>query len=177
MAIKEVVLTGDDLTIEQIDAVCRGSATVSLSDKAKGAITANRAVIERKVEAGIMIYGVTTGIGEFSKIQISPEQGEELQKRIVYSHAAAVGDDIPEGDVRAAILLRANMLAKGYSGVRLKIVETLVQMLNKQVHPVIYQKVLSVLQGIWHRCLRWPKWSWARDGLITMAGGWPARRQ
>jgi len=140
MAIKEIVLTGDDLTIEQIDAVCRRSATVSLSDKAKGAITANRAVIERKVKAGIMIYGVTTGIGEFSKIQISPEQGEELQKRIVYSHAAAVGEDIPEGDVRAAILLRANVLAKGYSGVRLQIVETLVQMLNKQVHPVIYQK-------------------------------------
>ncbi len=140
MAIKEVVLTGDDLTIEQIEAVCRRSAMVSLSDKAKGAIKANRAVIERKIEAGIMIYGVTTGIGEFSKIQISPEQGEELQKRIVYSHAAAVGEDIPEGDVRAAMLLRANVLAKGYSGVRLQIVETLVQMLNLQVHPVLYQK-------------------------------------
>jgi histidine ammonia-lyase len=140
MVIKEVVLTGDDLSIEQIDAVCRGSATVSLSDKAKGAIKANRAVIERKVEAGILIYGVTTGIGEFARIQISPEEGEELQRRIVYSHAAAVGEDIPECDVRAAMLLRANVLAKGYSGVRLEIVTTLVEMLNKRVHPVIYQK-------------------------------------
>lgn len=140
MAIKEVVLTGDDLTIELIDAVCRGSAIVSLSEKAKSAITANRAVIERKVEANIPIYGVTTGIGEFSKIQISPEQGEELQRRIVYSHAAAVGKDIPECDVRAAMLLRANVLAKGYSGVRLECTQVLVDMLNKRVHPVIYQK-------------------------------------
>ncbi len=140
MAIKEVVLTGDDLTIEQIDTVCRGSATVNLSDKANDAITANRAVIERKVEANIPIYGVTTGIGEFASIQISPEQREELQKRIVYSHAAAVGNPIPECDVRAAMLLRANVLAKGYSGVRLQMVETLVEMLNKRVHPVIYQK-------------------------------------
>jgi len=140
MAIKEVILTGNDLTIEQIDAVCRGPAVVSLSEEAREAITANRAVIERKVKANMPIYGVTTGIGEFARIQISPEQGEELQRRIVYSHAAAVGEDIPECDVRAAMLLRANMLAKGYSGVRLLIVETLVQMLNKRVHPVIYQK-------------------------------------
>ncbi len=140
MMIKEVILTGDDLTIEQVGAVCRGSATVSLSDEAKDAVVANRAVIERKVKSGVKIYGVTTGIGEFSKIQISPEQGEELQRRIVYSHAAAVGEDIPECDVRAAMLLRANVLAKGYSGVRLQIVTTLVEMLNKRVHPVIYQK-------------------------------------
>jgi len=140
MTIKEVVLTGNDLTIEQIDTVCRGPAVVSLSEKAREAIIANRAVIERKVKANMPIYGVTTGIGEFARIPISPEQGEELQRRIVYSHAAAVGDPIPESDVRAAMLLRANMLAKGYSGVRLLIVETLVQMLNKRVHPVIYQK-------------------------------------
>lgn len=140
MTIKDVILTGDDLNIEQIDAVCRGPAIVNLSEKAKDAVTANRAVIERKVKANTPIYGVTTGIGEFASIQISPEQGEELQKRIVYSHAAAVGKAIPECDVRAAMLLRANVLAKGYSGVRLQIVETLVQMLNKRVHPVIYQK-------------------------------------
>jgi len=140
MTIKDVILTGDDLNIEQIDAVCRGPAIVNLSENAKDAVTANRAVIERKVKANTPIYGVTTGIGEFASIQISPEQGEELQKRIVYSHAAAVGKAIPECDVRAAMLLRANVLAKGYSGVRLQIVETLVQMLNKRVHPVIYQK-------------------------------------
>jgi histidine ammonia-lyase len=140
MAIDEVVLTGEDLTIDQIDAVCRGSAQVRLSEKAKAAINACREVIERKVESGEPLYGVTTGIGEFARITVSPEQGEELQKRIIYSHAAGVGKEIPESDVRACMLLRSNCLAQGYSGVRLETVETLIAMLNKRVHPVIYQK-------------------------------------
>ncbi|MFQ6008406.1 MAG: aromatic amino acid lyase, partial [Candidatus Zixiibacteriota bacterium] len=140
MTLNSIVLTGDDLTIEKIDAVCRGSATVSLADNAKAAITANRAVIERKVKANEPVYGVTTGIGEFARISVSPEQGEQLQKRIIYSHAAGVGKEIPEAEVRACMLLRSNCLAKGYSGVRLKTVQTLIDMLNKRVHPVIYQK-------------------------------------
>ncbi|MEW5994313.1 MAG: histidine ammonia-lyase [Candidatus Zixiibacteriota bacterium] len=140
MSIPEVVLTGHDLTLAQVGAVCRDNATVSLSDQAREAIVANRAVIERKVAAGIPVYGVTTGIGEFARIQIPPEQSEELQKRIIYSHAAGVGDPIPECDVRVCLLLRANTLALGYSGVRLEVVATLIDMLNKRVHPVIYQK-------------------------------------
>lgn len=140
MSINEVVLTGDSLTLEDIHAVCRGSAKVKLSEKAKQAVLANRAVLEDLIKSGTPIYGVTTGIGEFARIKISPEQGEELQKRIVYSHAAAVGNPIPECDVRAAMLLRANTLASGYSAVRLGILETLIEMLNKRVHPVIYQK-------------------------------------
>ncbi len=140
MSISEVELTGKNLTIEQIEAVCRGNARVSLAEKAKEAVIANRAVIERKVAANIPIYGVTTGIGEFARIQISPEQGEELQRRIIYSHAAAVGDPIAECDARACLLLRANTLAQGYSGVRLEIVTTLIEMLNKRVHPIIYRK-------------------------------------
>ncbi len=140
MPINEVVLTGESLTLDEIHAVCRGTAKVKISEKAKQAVIANRSVLEEMVKSGTAIYGVTTGIGEFARIQISPEQGEELQKRIVYSHAAAVGDPIPESDVRAALLLRANTLATGHSAVRLQIVETLVEMLNKRVHPVIYQK-------------------------------------
>ena len=119
MAIREVVITGHDLKLEQIEAVCREYATVTLSGEATDAIVANRAVIERKVAADIPIYGVTTGIGEFARIQIPPQQSEELQKRIIYSHAAAVGNPIPEQEVRACLLLRANTLAHGYSGVRL----------------------------------------------------------
>ena len=140
MANREVVLNGQDLTVAQVDAVCRGKAKVRLAESARRGIKANRDVIERKVKSGIPIYGVTTGIGEFARIQISPSQGEELQKRIVYSHAAATGDPIPEDAVRAAMLLRINCLSKGYSGVRPVLVETLVQMLNRGVHPVIYEK-------------------------------------
>ena len=140
MANREVVINGENLTVEQVDAVCRGKVKIRLAESARKAIKANRAVIERKVKSGVPIYGVTTGIGEFARIQISPSQGEELQKRIVYSHAAATGDPISEPLVRAAMLLRINCLSKGYSGVRPLLVETMVQMLNRGVHPVIYEK-------------------------------------
>ena len=140
MANKTVTLTGKGLTISGIDSVCHKGAKVVISPSALEAVKANREVIERKVKAGVPIYGVTTGIGEFARITISPEQGEELQKRIVYSHAASVGKIIPESDSRACLLLRANMICNGYSGVRPVILETLVAMLNKGVHPVIYEK-------------------------------------
>ncbi len=140
MAAKMIEIDVKDLTLDDVHAVCRGHAKVTLSKRTQEAIKANRAVIERKVKAGVPIYGVTTGIGEFARIAISPEQGEELQKRIVYSHAAAVGKKIPEADVRAAMLLRIRLLSQGYSGVRLVIVKTLLDMLNKGVHPVIYEK-------------------------------------
>jgi histidine ammonia-lyase len=140
MSLNEVTLTGESLTLEDINAVCRGKAKVKLSDKARQAVNANRAVLEELIKADTPIYGVTTGIGEFARIKISSEQGAELQKRIVYSHAAAVGEPIPESDVRAAMLLRANTLASGYSAVRLQVLETLIEMINKRVHPVVYQK-------------------------------------
>ena len=140
MNINEVVITGDSLTLEQINAVCRHKARVQLSDSSVAAIKANRNVLESLIEADTPIYGVTTGIGEFAKIKISLEQGAELQKRIVYSHAAAVGDPIIEPHVRAAMLLRVNTLSSGYSAVRIELVNTLVKMLNKQVHPVVYEK-------------------------------------
>ncbi len=140
MSARKVVLNGESLTIAQVEEVCRLGAKVELAAKARKAVAANRMVVERKVRSGVPVYGVTTGIGEFARIQISPAQGEELQKRIVYSHAAAVGDPIPESHVRAAMLLRINTLSKGYSGVRPLIIDTLISMLNKGVHPVIYQK-------------------------------------
>lgn len=140
MSAHEVVITGEGLSIEKLAAICRSAAKVKISPKAMAAVKANRSVIERKVKAGVPIYGVTTGIGEFARISISSEQSAELQKRIVYSHAASVGKEIPESHVRAAMALRLNTLAKGYSGVRPVLVETLAAMLNKGVHPVIYEK-------------------------------------
>lgn len=133
-------ITGDDLTFEKIASICRNGTKVALSQRAIRAIQANRRVIERKIKAKELIYGVTTGIGEFARISISPEESAELQRRIVYSHAAAVGNEISEADVRVAMLLRVNTLAKGYSAVRLSLVETLVKMLNRGVHPVMYEK-------------------------------------
>lgn len=140
MSTQTVVITGEDLTIDKLAAISENRAKVKLSPRALAAVKANRSVIERKVKAGVPIYGVTTGIGEFARISISTEQSAELQKRIVYSHSASVGKEIPESNVRAAMALRLNTLAKGYSGVRPVIVQTLAEMLNKGVHPVINEK-------------------------------------
>jgi len=140
MAIKEVVITGNNLTVDQVHAVARGKAKVKIAPAAMKAVKANRQIIEKKVKDGVAIYGVTTGIGEFARIQISPEQGEQLQKNIVYSHAAAVGPESPEDETRAAMLLRINTLCKGYSAVRPLIPETMLKMVNKRVTPVVYKK-------------------------------------
>ena len=140
MAVTEVVITGNDLSVAQVAAVARGKAKVKIAEPAIKAVKANRALIERKVKEGVKIYGVTTGIGEFARIQISPEQGELLQKNIVYSHAAAVGPEAPEDEIRAAMLLRINTLCKGFSSVRPLIPETMLKMVNKRVTPVVYKK-------------------------------------
>jgi len=136
----EIVLDGNSLSIEQICAVAREDAKVSVSDAAREKMQRSRDLVERFVAEGVAIYGVTTGIGEFARIRISPEQSAELQRRIVYSHSAGTGDPQPQDVVRAAMLLRANTLAKGYSGVRLSLLDTVLQMLNKGVTPYINEK-------------------------------------
>lgn len=136
----KVALDGQSLTIEQIVAVARDGAKVELSSKGRKNIEKCRKFIEEMVEKEEPMYGVTTGIGEFARIQISKEMGEELQKRIVYSHAAGFGDHQPIEVVRAAMLIRANVLCKGYSGVRPVVPLTMIEMLNKGVTPVVYEK-------------------------------------
>ncbi len=136
----EVVLDGNSLSIEQICAVARQGAGVSVSPEARAKVQRSRDFIERCVAEGTSIYGVTTGIGEFARIKISPEQSAELQRRIIYSHSAGTGDPQPEDVVRAAMLLRANVLAKGYSGVRLGLLDTVLEMINKGVVPYVNEK-------------------------------------
>jgi histidine ammonia-lyase len=136
----DVVLDGNSLSIEQIAAVAREGAVVSVAPEARQRMVASRKVIEQWVADDKAIYGVTTGIGEFARIRISAEQSAELQRRIIYSHSAGTGDPQPEDVVKAAMLLRANTLAKGYSGVRLKLIDTIVDMVNKGVVPYINEK-------------------------------------
>ncbi|MCP4592527.1 MAG: histidine ammonia-lyase [bacterium] len=136
----DVTLDGSSLSIEQICAVAREGATVTIAPKAQEGVQRSRDLIERCVAEGKAIYGVTTGIGEFARIQISPEQSAELQRRIIYSHSAGTGDPQPEDVVRAAMLLRANTLSKGYSGVRLVLLNTVVEMINRGVVPYINEK-------------------------------------
>ena len=136
----EVVLDGNSLSIEQICAAARDGATVSVSPEARVKMQRSRDMIERSGAEGVAIYGVTTGIGEFARIRISPDQSAELQRRIIYSHSAGTGDPQPEDVVRAAMVLRANVLAKGYSGVRLCLLDTVLDMINKGVIPYVNEK-------------------------------------
>ena len=130
-------LTGRDLTIDRVIEVARGRRTVSLAPEAAERMRASRAVIERLVDEGAIVYGVTTGFGDLADVRIDPAQTAELQVNLVRSHAAGVGDPLPDEVVRAMLLLRANALAVGMSGIRVEAVELLVGMLNAAVHPVV----------------------------------------
>ncbi len=130
-------LTGRDLTIDNVIEVARGRRPVALDPDAAGRMAGSRAVIERLVADGATVYGVTTGFGDLADVRIEPAQTAELQRNLVRSHAAGVGDALPDEVVRAMLLLRANTLAVGLSGVRVAVAELLVGMLNAAVTPVV----------------------------------------
>jgi histidine ammonia-lyase len=135
-----VVLDGKSLKIEDMVRVARLREKVELAPAAKERINHCRGFIEEKVKARAVMYGITTGIGELSETILSPEQTEQFQRYIVYSHSAGCGVPLPEEVVRAAMCSRINVLSIGHSGIRLKVVETLVEMLNRGVTPVVYDK-------------------------------------
>lgn len=130
-------LTGRDLTIDNVVEVARGRRAVVLDPDAAARMRASRAVIDRLVAQGATVYGVTTGFGDLADVRIEPGQTAELQRNLVRSHAAGVGEALPDDVVRAMLLLRVNTLAVGLSGVRVELAELLISMLNAAVHPVI----------------------------------------
>ena len=135
-----VTLNGRNLTVEEVVRVARHNEAVKLDPEAQERINACRALLDEKVEKREVMYGVTTGIGEFSEVALTPEQTEHYQKFLIYSHAAGCGDPVPEDAVRASMLSRINVHCNGLSGLRLKVTETLVEMLNKGVVPVMCQR-------------------------------------
>jgi len=132
-----LLLTGRDLVIDNVIEVARGRRPVALADETAERMRASRAVIERLVADGVTVYGVTTGFGDLADVRIEPSQTADLQRNLVRSHAAGVGPPLPDEVVRAMLVLRANALAVGLSGVRPDIVELLIGMLNAAVHPVV----------------------------------------
>jgi len=130
-------LTGRDLTVEDVLAVARGMRPVDVDPSARERMAASRAVIDRVAASGETVYGVTTGFGDLADVRISPEQTATLQRNLVRSHAAGVGEPLPEEVVRAMLVLRVNALAVGLSGVRPELADLLVAMLNAGVHPHI----------------------------------------
>ena len=135
-----VLIDGKTLTIEKTEEIARHNAEVAYSDDARAKIDRCRELVQKMVDSGKAIYGVTTGIGEFARIRVSPEQGEQLQKNIIYSHAAGTGDPQPQDVVRGAMALRANVLARGNSGVRFSTAEIFIKMLNAGVVPLVFEK-------------------------------------
>ena len=132
-----IVLTGNDLTFDQLYAVALRNEPVSLSPAAVTRMKASRAVVDRLVTANQTAYGINTGFGKLASVRISAEQVRQLQINLVRSHVCGVGTPLSAPEVRAMMLLRANAIAKGLSGVRPVVVETLCAMLNAGVHPVI----------------------------------------
>jgi histidine ammonia-lyase len=130
-------INGNDLTLAQLEEIVSGRAHVALAGEARRRMEASRAVIERLVASNTTAYGVNTGFGKLANARISPGQIRELQVNLVRSHACGVGAPLDERETRAMMLLRANALAKGFSGVRPLLVEALCEMLNGAVHPVI----------------------------------------
>ncbi len=134
------LLTGDPLTLPQIAAVALAGVQLELSPDARARMAKSRALIERLLHDNQVVYGVNTGFGKLSDIRIARSQLHQLQLNLVRSHASGLGNPLSEEETRAMMLLRANVLARGNSGCRVVLVETLLAMLDRRVHPVIPEK-------------------------------------
>jgi histidine ammonia-lyase len=132
-----IQLTGNDLTFDQLHRIAFDNEQVSLSSIAAERMNASRAIVEKLVASGKTAYGINTGFGKLASVRISSEQVRQLQINLVRSHACGVGEPLGRAETRAMMLLRANALAKGLSGVRPSTVQTLCAMLNAGVHPII----------------------------------------
>ena len=137
---KTISIDGDNLTLEQVEQVAFGKASVRIDPKAISKINKCRKYVEKIVDTGKTVYGINTGFGKLCLERINKKDIEKLQENLVLSHALSVGPVFSEEEVRAIMLLRANVLAKGYSGVRLELIQTLLDMINKGVHPMIPEK-------------------------------------
>lgn len=132
-----ILLDGNKLTITEAMAVMRDAKKVALSQDAQERIVANRDYLERKLASGEKVYGLNTGFGQLSTVNISFDEIEKLQYNLILSHAAGYGPDLSQETVRGIMLMRANALAKGFSGIRLEVVERLLTFLNKGLHPQV----------------------------------------
>ena len=135
-----ITISGSNLNIEDVVAVARHGERVELDPEALDRILRCRNFLDERIEAREIMYGVNTGIGEFSEVVLSDEQVRDFQRYLIYNHAAGIGEPCPVDHVRAAMALRVNVHAHGHSGCRPEITETLVAMLNSGVTPVVCEK-------------------------------------
>jgi histidine ammonia-lyase len=130
-----IQIDGRSLSIEDVVAVARRGASVAIAPHALDGVKASRRAVEALIAGGATIYGVTTGFGKLAHVRIPPANARQLQLNLIRSHASGVGDPLPGDVVRAMMLLRANVLLRGTSGVRPALPELIVAMLNQRVHP------------------------------------------
>jgi len=135
-----IVLSGDRLTLEQVGAVTRGGARVEISAEARERVRAARALVDRIAAGDTPTYGINTGFGTLAEVSIPKTDLRKLQRNLILSHAAGTGAPLPVPEVRALMLLRANVLAGGYSGIRETTLDLLVDMLQRDVIPVVPEK-------------------------------------
>lgn len=136
----DVVIDGESLKLEDVVRVARRGAKVALAEAAVPKVQKARAYVERLLADHAVVYGVTTGFGKFAEVPVAREDALALQRNLVFSHCCGVGDPLGSAETRAMMLLRANVLAKGYSGVRLVVLDTLLQALNAGIVPVVPSK-------------------------------------
>ena len=137
---QKLVITEKDLTLDDVRFFLEKQSRVELSDTVIQQINTSRKIIEDVVRSGKTVYGVNTGFGKFADVRIEPDETAELQRRLVLSHAAGVGEPMPQDIVRLMMLLKIKNASQGYSGVRLEVVQLLVDLLNKNIVPVVPQK-------------------------------------
>ncbi|MGT2887600.1 histidine ammonia-lyase [Streptococcus didelphis] len=133
-------LDGKNLNLEDVIAVARKGVICQIDEEAKKDVQASRKIVDDIVREKRVVYGINTGFGSLCNVSISPEDTVQLQENLIRTHASGYGDPLPEDTVRAIMLIRINSLVKGYSGIRLSTIETLLEMLNKGVHPYIPEK-------------------------------------
>ncbi len=130
-----ILLDGHSLTLEQLVAIADDGAPVALAPEAAARVDAARAVVDRKAAGTVPVYGINTGFGALAETAIAHDELGALQINLLRSHAAGVGEPLPVRAVRASMALRANVLAKGFSGIRRSTLEQFIELLNRQVHP------------------------------------------
>ncbi|MBL7074488.1 aromatic amino acid lyase, partial [candidate division KSB1 bacterium] len=137
---KNVSIDGKHLSVNKLMRVAVKKAGLSLAKSVVQRIGRARAVVEKVIESGVVKYGINTGFGKLSELIITGDQMDQLQENLILSHASGVGSPLPEEIVRAIMVLKVHNLAAGYSGCRLEVVKTLVDMINAGVHPIIPEK-------------------------------------
>src|SRR5687768_6765433 len=130
-----IYLDGNSLTLDELVAIANDFTPVSLTESARAQVRAARAVVDEFASRDTPTYGINTGFGSFAEVKIPHDSLAELQVNLLRSHAAGVGEPLPVHVVRAAIALRINVLAKGFSGIRPDAIDLLVELLNRRLHP------------------------------------------